>query len=72
MNELVLGLLVKCMRMPAVAGFGEGEGFLFRGLKLSEVMKAIVAQEASINVLDVTVSAGSVGFIVDDFPLYWD
>ena len=69
MDELVFCFLIESVRVSSVGGFGEVERFLFGELRLFEVVETIVGQETPVDVMDVRVATGSVGFVVDYFAL---
>ncbi len=72
MDEFVLSFFSEWEGMLSVGSFGEGKGFFFGRLELSEAMESIVTEKTSINLVDIRVSACTIGFIVDNFTLNWD
>ena len=51
--------------MFSIKSFGKGKGFLFGRTDLFKVMNAVVTQQAAVDGMDVSVSASSVGSVVD-------
>ncbi len=51
--------------MFSIKSFGKGKGFLFGRTDLFKVMNAVVTQQAAVDGMDVSVSARSVGSVVD-------
>ncbi len=71
-NKIVLCLFVIRKRMSSVCSFWEWEWYLLWCFVLFDVMESIITQETTVDVMNVTVSASSIGFIVDDFALHRD
>ena len=65
MDESILRLFAVTVGMFSIKSFGKGKGFLFGRTDLFKVMNAVVTQQAAVDGMDVSVSASSVGSVVD-------